>query len=43
VPDSCGSEAIFGFEVQVKHWRMGILAAGVMKMNADMRLEGTLV
>ena len=43
IPDSCSGEAIFGFEVQLKHGRVGILAASVMKMDADMRLEGTLV
>ena len=43
MPDSCCREAVFGFEVQVKHGRMGILAAGMMKMNADMGLEGALV
>ena len=35
MPDSRSDEAIFGFEVKVKHRRVGILAAGVMKMNAD--------
>jgi len=43
VPDSCCREAIFGFEVKVKHRRVGILAVGVMKMNSHVRLEGTLV
>jgi hypothetical protein len=43
VPDSCSSEAICGFEVQVIHGCMGILAASMMKMNTDMCLEGTLI
>jgi hypothetical protein len=29
--------------VQVEHGHMGVLAAGVVEMDADMRLEGALV
>jgi len=43
MPNSRRREAIVGLTVQVKNRRMGILAAGVMKMNAHMRLVGTLV
>src|SRR5579863_9599670 len=43
MPDTCRGKAIVRLKVQVEHWRMGILAAGMREMNADVCLEWTFV
>src|SRR5271157_1059240 len=43
MPDACRGETIVGFKVQIENWRMSILAAGMRKVDADVRLEWPLV
>ena len=42
-PDARRRKAGVRLQVEVEHGRMGVLAAGVGKMDADMGLEGSLV
>ena len=43
MPNARRREAVVRLQVEVEHGRMGVLAAGVGEMDADMRLEGALV
>src|ERR1035437_4399333 len=43
MPNARRREAVIRLQVQIEHGRMGILAAGVGEMYADMGLERALV
>ena len=43
MPNARRREAVVRLQAQVEDGRMGVLAAGVGEMYADMRLEGALV
>ncbi len=43
MPDARRREAVARLQVEIEHGGMGVLAAGMGEMDADMRLEGALV